>query len=490
MSDTNITLKPSQQKAFDQIRAFIQDPKQRVFILKGYAGTGKTTLMRFLVQHLQQIKKPYELLAPTGRAAKVLSDLAIDNRFDDNAQAGRTIHSLIFRYNGFNREISDEEIKNNQATGQLSLVFDVVELDENTKPTVYIVDEASMISDSPAQIITQAQFGSGQLLSELLNYDKRPESKYIFVGDPCQLPPVGDDLSPALSEQSFTPLALSASLTEIMRQAEGNDLIRASKQIRSLIPSAPDNEQTYGNRKLWTKYPLRRCHNVQLHPDINDMVNHYVNNIKQNGYNNSIFVCQTNKQASQLSIQVRHMLGYQGDLPVQGDLLLVIQNNNLTGLVNGDMVEVTSISTRILKRSGLRFTPIRVKETISDREFSLLILLDTLNSSTLNLNTDQQTALFIDFCKRMNEQGITPKKNKEKFKEHLRTDPYLNALRCTYGYAVTCHKAQGGEWSHVYLNPMRNIGLNPTKQKYRWMYTAVTRAKETLHLVDDTLYLQ
>ena len=489
MSDT-ITLKPGQQKAFDQIRAFIQDPKQRVFILKGYAGTGKTTLMRFLVQHLQQIKKPYELLAPTGRAAKVLSDLAIDNRFDDNAQAGRTIHSLIFRYNGFNREISDEEIKNNQATGQLSLVFDVVELDENTKPTVYIVDEASMISDSPAQIITQAQFGSGQLLSELLNYDKRPESKYIFVGDPCQLPPVGDDLSPALSEQSFTPPALSASLTEIMRQAEGNDLIRASKQIRSLIPSAPDNEQTYGNRKLWTKYPLRRCRNVQLHPDINDMVNHYVNNIKQNGYNNSIFVCQTNKQASQLSIQVRHMLGYQGDLPVKGDLLLVIQNNNLTGLVNGDMVEVTAISPRILKRAGLRFTQIRIKETFSDREFSLLILLDTLNSNTLNLNTEQQTALFIDFCKRMKEKGISPKKNKERFEELLRTDPYLNALRCTYGYAVTCHKAQGGEWSHVYLNPMRNIGLNPTKQKYRWMYTAVTRAKETLHLVDDTLYLQ
>ena len=275
-----------------------------------------------------------------------------------------------------------------------------------------------------------------------------------------------------------------------MRQADGNDLIRVSKQIRSLIPSAPDSEQTYGNRMLWTKYPLRRCRNVQLHTNINDMVNHYVNNIKQNGYNNSIFVCQTNKQASQLSIQVRHMLGYQGDLPVKGDLLLVIQNNNITGLVNGDMVEVTSISPRILKRAGLRFTQIRVKETFSDREFALLILLDTLNSSTLNLNTDQQSALFIDFCTRMNEKGIAPKKNKERFNDCLRTDPYLNALRCTYGYAVTCHKAQGGEWSHVYLNPMRNIGLNPTKQKYRWMYTAVTRAKETLHLVDDTLYLQ
>ena len=489
MSDA-ITLTDSQLHVLNQLKAFIQDPKQRVFILKGYAGTGKTTLMRFLVQHLQQIKKPFELLAPTGRAAKVLSDLAIDNRFDDISKAGKTIHGLIFRYNGFNREISDEEIQNNQATGQLSLIFDIVELDEKTKPTVYIVDEASMISDSPAQIITQAQFGSGQLLTELLNYDKRPESKYIFVGDPCQLPPVGDDLSPALSEQSFTPPALSASLTEIMRQADGNDLIRVSKQIRSLIPSAPDSEQTYGNRKLWTKYPLRQCRNVQLHSNINDMVNHYVNNIKQNGYNNSIFVCQTNKQASQLSIQVRHMLGYQGDLPVKGDLLLVIQNNNPTGLVNGDMVEVTAISPHILKRAGLRFTQIRVKETFSDREFSLLILLDTLNSNTLNLNTEQQTALFIDFCKRMKEKGISPKKNKERFEELLRTDPYLNALRCTYGYAVTCHKAQGGEWLHVYLNPMRNIGLSPTKQKYRWMYTAITRAKETLHLVDDTLYLQ
>ena len=386
--------------------------------------------------------------------------------------------------------MSEEEFNNGNAKGQLSLCFEPVKpcFDEESGPRLYIVDEASMISDEAAMTATQAVFGSGRLLSELMDFDTRPTSKFLFVGDPCQLPPVGSAVSPALDEDYFVPKAQSATLTEIMRQEDGNDLIRVSKQIRGMESFAPDDISVYGGWNHWTKLPLRRSPNIVLHPSLPNMVAHFEDNVRRMGYKHGIFICRGNKNNSEISGQVRRALGYGGIIPERGELLLVIQNNMPTGLVNGDMVTVEYVNPNMKQRAGLTFIEVHVKEIVSEKTFSVLLMVDTLWSGQLNLSSVQQTDLFIDFFFRMKRLGV-PQKS-EAFKEQLRHDPYLNALRCTYGYAVTCHKAQGGEWDEVYLDLPRNIGLNPTKQTFRWLYTAITRAKKTLHLVDDGLYLQ
>ena len=485
-----IALTESQKRVLDSLKAFTDSPR-RMFLLKGYAGTGKTTLMRFFIRYLIEKKRSFELLAPTGRAAKVLSDMVLDSRFESQStMLGQTIHSLIYKYKGFNRPVSEAELKSSNAVGQLSLCFEAVvpEYDEHSKPKIYIVDEASMISDTPTQGASQALFGTGRLLTELMAYDTRAESKYLFVGDPCQLPPVGSVVSPALDEEWYHPKAMSATLTEIMRQEGGNDLVRVSMQIRKMEALAPDDERYYGGRKNWLKLPLRHSPNIVLHRTVDEMVAHYEKGVKENGYDHSVFICHSNKSNNLIAEQVRRSLGFGGQLPQKGELLLVIQNSITTGLVNGDMVEVVNVSDLTKERGGLTFVEVRVKECVSGRIFSTLLLADTLWSAQLNLSQIQQTNLFVNFFLRMKGLGI--EQGSMAFNDKLRTDPYLNALRCTYGYAVTCHKAQSGEWDDVYLHLPRNIGLNPTKQTYRWLYTAITRARQRLHIVDDYLYLQ
>lgn len=190
---TNIKLTTSQENVLKQILEFVSNPTERVFILKGYAGTGKTTLMRFLIQELEKVKKDYRLLASTGRAAKVLANLS--NRNGSTS----TIHSMVYSFNGLSKEYDEKETPVVDKDGQLFLVFEPSQLNETEVPeTIYIIDEASMISDVAAKNVTQAKFGEGRLLKELLDYDKRPESKFIFVGDPCQLPPIEEYYSPAL----------------------------------------------------------------------------------------------------------------------------------------------------------------------------------------------------------------------------------------------------------------------------------------------------
>ena len=181
----NIKLTISQENVLKQILDFVRNSKDRVFILKGYAGTGKTTLMKFLIQELEKVKKDYRLLASTGRAAKVLANLS--NRNGSTS----TIHSMVYSFNGLNKEYDEKEEPVVDKDGQLFLVFEPSRLDESEVPeTIYIIDEASMVSDVITKNVTQAKFGEGRLLKELLDYDKRSGSKFIFVGDPCQLPPI------------------------------------------------------------------------------------------------------------------------------------------------------------------------------------------------------------------------------------------------------------------------------------------------------------
>ena len=479
----NIKLTTSQENVLKQILSFINNSSDRVFILKGYAGTGKTTLMRFLIQELEENQKDYRLLASTGRAAKVLANLS--NR---NGSAS-TIHSMVYSFNGLSKEYDEKEEPVIDKNGQLFLVFEPSRLNESEVPeTIYIIDEASMVSDVITKNVTQAKFGEGRLLKELLDYDKRPQSKFIFVGDPCQLPPIEEYYSPALMkdyfQENFKMNAQEAQLTEIMRQKGASGIIDASKQIRGLYNKAPNDVSMYGAQRLWGFLPFRQYKDIKLHPNLETMTDEYVKKIKESGLNNAVCICRSNHACSELSANIRAKLGFAYGHIQDGDLLLVIQNNIPTGLMNGDMVTIEELGPKTESRSGLTFREVKVKELFTQRTIKTLIIEEIVNQSRLNLDSAQQQALFIDFIVRMRNKGIT-QKNPRLFYHAMFNDPYLNALRCVYGYAITCHKSQGGEWEDVYVHVPRNITLNPTKETYQWIYTSMTRAKKTLHMVDD-----
>lgn len=479
----NIKLTRSQENVLKDILQFADSPSERVFILKGYAGTGKTTLMRFLIQELEKKNKSYRLLASTGRAAKVLANLSNSN---GNTS---TIHSMIYSFNGLSKVYDEKEEPVVDKDGQLFLVFEPTKLDETEKPeTIYIIDEASMVSDVATKDVTQAKFGEGRLLKELLDYDTRRNSKFIFVGDPCQLPPIEEYYSPALMkdyfQEHFGMVAQEAQLTEIMRQKGANGIIDASKQIRGLYNQAPNDKQIYGIQKLWGFLPFRQYKDIQLHDSFESMTNDYVAKVQSCGLNSAVCICRSNKDCSILSNSIRKKLGFTYGRIQEGDLLMVIQNNMPTGLMNGDMVTIEELGPKTESRGGLTFREITVKELFTGKTIKTLIIEEIANQARLNLDSAQQQALFIDFIIRMRDIGITQKDSRQ-FNHQMFNDPYLNALRCVYGYAITCHKSQGGEWEDVYVHVPRNITLNPTKETYQWIYTSMTRAKKTLHMIDD-----
>ncbi len=488
-----VTLIDSQKRVLKRMTDFVFDSNDRIFILKGYAGTGKTTLMRFLIEEMQKRKQGFTLLSTTGRAAKILS-----NHTDCHAS---TIHSMIYKFSDFNKDVSDLDPKSAsiETTGQLFLVFEPSVLSNDDRDAmVYIIDEASMVSDFEQKDVVQAQFGNGKVLTELLAYDTLDKSKFIFVGDPCQLPPVLGSMSPALStdyfENCFGLHAQQGVLTEIMRQ--DNSIIAAGAYIRKLWANAPEFESAYPRGNYWGA-PLRMSQykDFEIHADLAEMEDLYLDCIRQHGYNHSIFICNSNAKCSEMSGCIRNALGFNGSVK-QGDLLMVVQNQMTTGLMNGDMVEVVEIRSEterafrdVMTPDGyhttLMFREIKVKELFTQKIYSTMLLENPLEMKQVNLDSRQQSGLFLDFILRMKRKGIDQRRTPKDFEKAMREDPYLNALRCNYGYAVTCHKAQGGEWESVFIQMPRNITLKPTKNKYQWFYTAITRAKHTVHLCKD-----
>ncbi len=476
-----ITLTESQKRVFKSMKDFIYKSDDRVFLLKGYAGTGKTTLMRFLIDDLNKKEREYRLLASTGRAAKVLGDLS--------GNVATTIHGMIYTLKDLNKDISAIAETSTDDSGQLFLVFEPNVVGNETGECVYIVDEASMIGDLETKCVTQAKFGTGRLLKELLHYDQRKGSKFIFVGDPCQLPPVSQTSSPALDQKyfmnEFRLQAQEAQLTEIMRQGKDSSLITVSQDIRRRYSHSPETPESYGKMKIWgERFHFRHCRDIQILTSNEVLLQNYVNDVKTNGFDNAIYLCRSNNDCYKMSLTVRAQLGFRGRVCV-GDQLMVVQNNLLTGLVNGDMVEVVELHSKIERRANQDFRRVKVKNLFDGTIHSILLMESLLDCSTPNVSADEQTELFKDFAIRMHHMGIKQKRDEERFREHLMNDEYLNALRCMYGYAVTCHKAQGGEWNNVYLQMPRNLTLNPVKGNFQWLYTAITRAKKSLSVVRD-----
>ena len=474
MNDKKITLNAGQKDAMKKLEAFLKDAYSKVFILKGYAGTGKTTIIKTLVDFMHEHEINFGLLASTGRAAKVLADIT--------GSSAKTIHSEIYSFGGFNCDTDKIAEEKELPQGvQLTIQFG---LKQSLDPhDIYIVDEASMISDVGNESAVQSKFGTGKLLSDLLKYS--PNSRFIFVGDPCQLSPVSGETSPALDapylKKNFNIEASETTLTEVMRQSEGSGLLDAANQIRQLWETAPEDKTVYPKNK-WGKMPLRGHQNLVLVRDIESLLSSYIDNIKDGEYTRATFICRSNSACHKFSLQFRDALGFKGGLR-KGELLLVMQNNLISGLRNGDLVVVENISSDSEERAGLTFRKIKVKELNSGKSFEQLMIDDVLYQSQTNLDSMQQSQLFADFIKRMKNIGLSRKD--PAFIDRMMNDGYLNALRLSFGYALTCHKAQGGEWENVYAYFPRNIMLNPTKQKYQWVYTAMTRAQQKFFIIDD-----
>lgn len=482
MNEKEIVLNDGQRVALEKIGAFLKDEDSRVFILKGFAGTGKTTMIKKVISYMAVRQITCGLLASTGRAAKVLGDAT-------GCPAG-TIHGEIYRFGGFNSDLKKLKAGDDGrlADGvQLCIQFDLGHPDEMS-PDVYIVDEASMISDREEKTVVQSRFGNGKLLTDLLRYDKK--AKFIFVGDPCQLAPVTGEPSPALSpsyfREHFGIEAEETVLTEVMRQADGNGIVMAASEIRHLWECAPENELFYGRVNNWKKLPFRNVANIVLLDSVSTLTSRYLEEIRGGNYGKAIFICMSNNGCYNFSLKFREELGYSGQLQ-KNELVLVVQNNLISGFRNGDLLRVLNVSPVTEKRADLTFREVEVQELYTEKKFKQLMIDDILYQPQVNLDSDRQSRLYFDFIMRMRKKGI-PEKS-EAFKSFMMSDKYLNALRVSFGYALTCHKSQGGEWPDVYAYFPRNIMLNPTKQKYQWVYTAMTRAKENFFVADD-IYIE
>ncbi len=458
-------LKPTQQQVLERIQAFIRHPQQRAFVLRGYAGTGKTTLVGHMVEWLKTTNFKPVLLATTGRAAKVLQ-----NKTD---HATSTVHSCIYTFESITGKDETGGDPWSSQTGQLFLDFGLKPRLDQTDNLVYIVDEASMLTHEQPQEVQMAKFGSGSLLDDLMQFVGR--NKVIFVGDPCQLPPISHNpFSAALDEQFLAQRygiqTAGAELSQILRQNAHSGILQSATDFRERLLSG-----------TWEKYPKLLkpgSMDVFVAKDEAELLDAYQIYVKSWGIYEVIMICHANWLCSKLNTEIRTTLG-RGPEVEPGDLLMVVQNSYDVALANGDQVLVKEISFDC-QRAGLNFYNVKVTALHNWQEYDTKLIGNLLYNDAPGISSEQMKPLFIDFDRRMKSHNIP--RNSEAYRQAMMRDPYLNALRAKFGYAVTCHKAQGGEWHHVFLHVHKSLYAMKAPNLYRWYYTAVTRAKETLYV--------
>lgn len=480
-------LTAEQKLALDEMLAFIADGDRDAFILQGGAGTGKSTLIAHLVSTLQARNISVTVLAPTGRAARVVTEKFEQHGVD--AQ-GRTIHSQVFVMAGAH---VNEEAQTSNDPG-VRFVFPIKQ-DEPTHK-VYVVDEASMVGDQKT-FNDEVRFGTGRLLSDLVTHLRlgRPgrageePRKLVFVGDPAQLPPVGDPISPALSEsylrENFNLRTASFSLTRVMRQAQGSAILDRATEVR---------ENLLANR--FNTLSLRPNQEDIVHVDtvraVDEMVRH------RGDGRATIMVVPTNALALEYNRSVRERLWGDPDTAVrETEPLLVNRNSHLHKLMNGDIVEVVevagpreTVSIAIKDKEGservqLHFRDLVVRYTAWNGESTkrhAMILENLLQAREREPTPRETRALLVHFRQRF----PMLKPNTPEFSQALKNDLYFNALQVKFGYSLTCHKAQGGEWANAIVDFGGRAGRN--EQAFRWTYTAITRAKKRLFVVNPPAF--
>lgn len=424
----------------------------KTLIVKGYAGTGKTFLISSYVKALKALDYNFVLLAPTGRAAKVLSSYCQQPAF--------TIHRHIYRQKGG----SD---------------FDGFQLGYNkNKGTIYIVDEASMISNSRQE----GGFGTGYLLNDMLDFVFRGErSGLILLGDTAQLPPVGTSLSPALDANELDIMGLYSriyEMTEVVRQSDDSGILYNATMLRNHI-SNENLASTFPH--FDTNFPdIIRLEGGDLLESINDAYG-------SAGEDETIIVTRSNKRACEFNLGIRNSILYREDRICTGDLIMVVKNNyfwakdekDLEFIANGDVAEVIRING-YQTMYGYDFADVTLSfPDNKDLELDAKIMLDVLTSESPSLNYDQYQKLYTEIVVDYPEWGTKPIQRK-KMREH----PFFNALQVKFAYAVTCHKAQGGQWDTVFIDQGYITEDHLNVELWRWMYTAFTRATNKLYLVN------
>ena len=460
-------LTQQQQQVLDKIKQFMESDAS-VFILRGYAGTGKTTMVKQMADYIQR-SRTVSLMAPTGRAARVL-------RLKTGYNAC-TIHRIIYdRASLYAKKVTDI------ADSESKLHFPI-SLNENN--SVAIVDEASMVC---ARQVRQElfEFGTDNLMDDLLTF-VRPSfgGKVIFVGDPAQLPPVGDSVSQALNEAYFIAKGLkvmTAELTEVLRQKGDSAILGNAMKIRDLL------ENTRRNRLMFDE---KTGEVGSL--DAGEMLDKYFElQSSAESYGKAV-ICFSNKDAAAYNHAIRRRIYGEENPPLKaGDTLMIVQNNYYLDRMNGEFVPVLWVGEKVkqsapvyVQEGGkkvrkvitLEFVRVQVPDA-EDNPVSCMLLLDLLNSGRGALGIDECRALYINFCIRHPEL----KQGSRAFADALDGDPYYNCLKAKYGYAVTGHKCQGGEWDTVFVDYAGRTGLS--KDCLRWAYTATTRARSMLYVIN------
>ncbi|MBN1414221.1 MAG: AAA family ATPase [Bacteroidales bacterium] len=444
---------PGQQKLIEALATFVTGSGQNsLMIIKGYAGTGKTTLVSTLVNVLDSLGRKTVLLAPTGRAAKVLSAYSGKNAF--------TIHKRIYRQ------------KSSADT------FGVFVLEKNLfTNTLFLVDEASMISNQTGE---NNVFGSGHLLDDLIHYIQNEKNcSLIIIGDTAQLPPVGTSISPALDKtvlQRYFHETEVMEITDVVRQAQHSGILMNATLIRNNI---------IANKPEIPKLVIQGFHDVHF-INSNDLIECLNRTYDRDGIENSIIICRSNKRANKFNEGIRKQIFGREEEITAGDLLMVVRNNYywLSGsdkidfIANGDIIKVLKIR-KIQEIYGYRFADVLIEFIDYDLKIETKIILDTLTVDSAAMRQEDNQKLFYAIME--DYQDLQPKKSQY---EKVKSNAFFNALQVKFAYAVTCHKAQGGQWKNVYVDFGYFRTENADIDFLRWIYTAFTRATENLYLVN------
>ncbi len=457
-----IQLTDNQKDALRKLQDFSKEKNARCFVLRGYAGTGKTTLVGHYVTWLEANGFEVELLATTGRAAKVLAN--------KTGREAATIHSCVYVFD----EMA-EQLPKGEQSGQLTLQFGIRDRPICDKPVVYIVDEASMIANTASKGGQLANFGTGHLLRDFLDFTEG--ERIVFVGDPCQLPPVSEDsFSPALSPRymrdHYHVAVRYAELFEIVRQSINSEILYLAGIFR--------NDIVQEKYVQWPKLSVPREESAHLIKNEHLLVAKYLDFLKRREYDRAVMMVNANRHCRRLNHKIRMTLFNNKKLQ-KGELLMVVQNNYLVPLSNGDQVVVESVRPHG-KKAGFFFLEVEVKSIANGAKYKTLLIRDLLFNDFAGLQADESRRLLIDFDQRARKKGL--KRKSEAYRDAMRSDPYLNALRAKFGYVITCHKSQGGEWKHVFLNIQKGVYAQTSNALYRWFYTALTRASEQLYIND------
>jgi exodeoxyribonuclease V len=424
-----------------------------IFMLSGYAGTGKTSLVAALVNTLPEFRMRVVLLAPTGRAAKVLTTYS--------GRKAYTIHKHIYMPRSKGGKI-DFVMKENKAVR-----------------TLFIVDEASMISDEP---VSGGMIETNSLLEDLLLFvSEGTECKLMLVGDTAQLPPVGQVLSPALDpaflERRYGLDIKRIELTEVMRQSDASTVLENATRIREAIrmgqSEMPKLISGGDTIRLQQKYEVMDAMNEAL---------------GSRDVENSVVIVRSNKRANLFNREIRSRVQFKESELEAGDHLMVVRNNYFwlpdtseAGFIaNGDVAAVQRIQ-RISERFGCRFAEVRIQllDYPDEPPFEVVLLLDTLSVESASLPWERVQELFNNILKTYEDQGIS----RSKAIRMMKDDPFYNALQVKYAYAITCHKAQGGQWTHVILEQAWLPDGKVDVEYLRWLYTAFTRTSRKLFLL-------